>query len=96
MNKITKDKLILVFKINVNNIDPIDAYAYIDEIAAHFTPKEDEDAVAYFVPIRHDTEHPVECINPKLLTDDEFEHVTERLNNIEKAYKEFMEELKIN
>lgn len=94
MKHINRDTLILVFKIYVGNIDQIDIPIYINDAYDALKPNEEDNVVAYFVPVFEEPESPIECINPKLITDDEFEHITEKLKDLNEKYDEFLKEIR--
>lgn len=66
------EKLILVHYINVGNMDEQSVQKFIEDIALAVTPK-DDDMICYCIPIPiRNGETRVECINPKLVSEDDF------------------------
>lgn len=78
----------------VGNIDQIDIPMYINDAYNALKPNEEDNVAAYFVPVFEEPENPIECINPKLITDDEFEHITEKLKDLNEKYDEFLKEIR--
>ena len=77
------DKIILVFYINTNNLPTNDVSDYIDEIIKMLHDEEEEKKVKkYFIPI-DDGESRIECINPKVITPDEYKRVEKVLEEME-------------
>lgn len=80
------EQIILVHYIDVGNISMADVKPFIEKIAIMMRPKPEEQCYSYFVPIRNgDTR--VECINPKLIGEDEFKKSKDTLD---KAQEEFI------
>jgi len=80
------EQIILVHYINVGNISMEDVEPFIQKIAIKMRPKPEEQCHSYFIPIRNgDTR--VECINPKLIGEDEFKKAKDTLD---KAQEEFI------
>ena len=78
-----KDKLFFAFLIymNVGSIDDADVSEYLMRFAESF--KYDESIERLIIPIRKG-ETRVECINPVLLTDKQYEDVREKIKNLTK------------
>lgn len=79
MEKLVEEKIILIFYINVGNVDDIDVSTYINEIADNFKPNKGDEMIHYYIPIR-DGETRVECINPKLVSDEDYQMAKESLD----------------
>lgn len=86
-----RDKLILVFYVNVANMEPADIPAFIKSTKENVMPgKIDESVVHYFVPVRG-RESEVVCLNPQLYAPGEMKkeqsrrlrEVTKRLNRLD-------------
>lgn len=80
--------LILVFYINIGNLDREDVPKYIEATRKSMTEgiKEDGriDPVTFFIPIR-DGDSRLECINPKIVIGEEFMKVKSILERLEVA-----------
>jgi len=80
------EQIILVHYIDIGNISMEDVEPHIQKIAIKMRPKPEEQCHSYFIPIRNgDTR--VECINPKLIGEDEFKKAKDTLD---KAQEEFI------
>ena len=66
-----KEKIILIHYINVSNIDSNDVSKIMEEIINKFSPKEEDNIISYWIPVR-EGETRVECINPKLVSEEDF------------------------
>jgi hypothetical protein len=67
----SKEKIILVHYINVGNINSNDVAEIMKDIVNKFSLKEEDNIIAYWIPVREgDTR--VECINPKLVSEEDF------------------------
>jgi hypothetical protein len=65
------EKIILVHYINVGNIDGNDVSKIMEDVVKNFSPKEEDNIISYWIPVREgDTR--VECINPKLVSQEDF------------------------
>jgi len=66
-----KEKIILIHYINVGNIDGNDVSEMMGNVVNKFSPKEEDNIISYWIPVREgDTR--VECINPKLVSEEDF------------------------
>lgn len=81
MMDMDKDKLFLVYYVNVGNIHAEDVNEYLYSFAETFTY--DESIEKIIIPIR-EGETRVECINPVLLTDEQYKEVDEKVKNLKK------------
>lgn len=84
-----KDKLILVFYINVDSIDSCDVYAYLNEARNGLTRNLDNSVISYFIPIEVENSK-VDCINPSFIDGDEYKDAKEKLDNAAKKLEEFL------
>jgi len=67
----SKEKIILIHYINVGNIDGNDVSEMMGNVVNKFSPKEEDNIISYWIPVREgDTR--VECINPKLVSEEDF------------------------
>jgi hypothetical protein len=65
------EKIILVHYINVGNIDGNDVSKIMEDVVKKFSPKEEDNIISYWIPVR-EGEARVECINPKLVSQEDF------------------------
>ena len=85
-----KDKLFLVCYLNVGSIRAQDVGEYLHSFAEAFTY--DESIERIIIPIR-EGESKVECINPVLLTDEQYKEVEEKVKNLEQKVKTVLKTL---
>jgi hypothetical protein len=78
------DKIILAHYINVGNVIPAKAAEIMDKISRSLGAH--EDILHYIYPIT-EGETRVDCINPKLVTGEEYKHANEILSFNEKLVK---------
>lgn len=80
------DKLILVFYIDIRGITFFEERNYyISEMSERISNLcEDENVLHYVVPVK--SENRVECLNPKLLSEQEYEEVKQKLNEVNFHY----------
>ena len=67
----SKEKIILIHYINVGNIDDNDVSEMMKNVVNKFSPKEEDNIISYWIPVR-EGETRVECINPKLVSEEDF------------------------
>lgn len=65
------EKIILVHYINVGNIDGNDVSKIMEDVVKRFSLKEEDNIISYWIPVR-EGETRVECINPKLVSQEDF------------------------
>jgi len=65
------EKIILVHYINVGNIYTNDVSKIMEDVMEKFSPKEEDNIISYWIPVR-EGETRVECINPKLVSEEDF------------------------
>lgn len=86
------EQIILVHYINVGNISMEDVEPFIQKIAIKMRPKPEEQCHSYFIPIRNgDTR--VECINPKLIGEDEFKKSKDTLDKAQEEFTKVIDEV---
>ena len=66
-----KEKIILIHYINVSNIDGNDVSKIMEEVINKLSLKEEDNIISYWIPVR-EGETRVECINPKLVSEEDF------------------------
>jgi hypothetical protein len=84
---LNKDKLILVAYINVGGIHDADVSAFLTETANNLKPKEDDSILFYVIPVRGE-ESRLECVNPKLVSEEEYEKAKLACEKISEKLKE--------
>lgn len=89
-NNMDKDKLFLVLYLNVGNINIVDVPAYVENTAKAL--KMDESVMTLIVPVREESR--VECINPVLLTDEQYKDVEEKIKRLTTEIEEAIKNLK--
>jgi hypothetical protein len=67
----SKEKIILIHYINLGNIDSNDVSEMMENVVNKFSPKEEDNIISYWIPVR-EGETRVECINPKLVSEEDF------------------------
>lgn len=75
-----KDKLFLVFYVGVKHIHTEDRCVYFNEIVHHMDF--DYTIMSIYVPDYCSDEIRVECINPKLITEEEYKSVQEIIDKV--------------
>lgn len=80
------NKLILIFYIGIGNMNDDDIDEYMRSLNKSI-PKED-DILYYIIP--HKGETKIECLNPKLVTEDEYSKAKEVLDRNQKIVEEFI------
>lgn len=80
------NKLILIFYIGIGNLEDNVIDDYMNSLYRSF-PVED-DIIKYFIPYNGETK--IECLNPKLVTDDEYLKAKEVLDNNQKIVEDFI------
>lgn len=88
---LNKDKTILVAYINVSGVHDCDISAFFQEAVDNLKPKEDDSILFYAVPVRGE-ESRLECINPKLVSEEEFEKARLACEKITEKLKELMKD----
>lgn len=85
MDMMDKDKLFLVIYVNIDNIHMSDVSEYLMAFARQTTF--DETVMRIIVPVR-DQETRVECINPVLLTEEQYKEVEEKIKTLQEKVEE--------
>lgn len=84
-----ENKLILVVYIRVDaDSTAEETNNYLDELKNHF--EDDDDNIKYYIIPIFDKDSYIECINPQLITVDEYKYVEETLNNYQKSLNIFI------
>ena len=85
-----KDKLFLVIYLNIASIPSADVVEYISKVAE--VTKFDDSVQRLIVPVRGE-ETKIECINPVLLTEDQYKDVEEKINALKQVVEEKLKTL---
>ena len=88
---LNKDKTILIAYINVSGVNDSDLSAFLQEAVNNLKPEEDDSILFYAVPVRGE-ESRLECINPKLVSEEEFEKAHQACEKITEKLKELMKD----
>ena len=65
------EKIILVHYINIANMNYNDVNKFMEEVVVKFSPKEEDNIISYWIPVNNG-ETRVECINPKLVSEEDY------------------------
>lgn len=79
------DKLILVIYINVAKMPTRDVDEMLDRLRKHLDPH-DETILTYYIPIKRG-DNRVECVNPKLVSSDDFAKAKKALDKLTEKLK---------
>ncbi len=85
------NKIILVHYIRVGNSSAPKVDEILSRVRKHLVPA-DEDIISYVIPVK-DEESRVECINPRFVTEEEYESARRSLDKAQKALDEVLEKL---
>jgi hypothetical protein len=77
------EKIILVHYINIGNIDGKDVSKIMEDVVNKLSPKEEDNIISYWIPVR-EGESRVECINPKLVSQEDFTEAKQVLDRNQK------------
>lgn len=91
MDMTDKDKLFLVIYVNIDNIHMSDVSAYLEAFARQTTF--DESVMRLIIPVRGE-ETRVECINPVLLTEEQYKETEEKIKNLQEKVEEALKDLR--
>ena len=83
------EKIILVHYINVGNMDYSDINKFMEEITVKFSPKEEDNIISYWIPIKNG-ETRVECINPKLVSEEDYSEAKKVLDRNQEIVNEII------
>ena len=87
------DKIIIVFYIDVSRINMDDVYEYTSYVAKHFNGYFDDTVKPLFV-ATNEGGNRVDCINPRLLSEEEYKTTSEKIKLFEAEYEKFLKEIK--
>ncbi len=83
------EKIILVHYINVGNMNYSDINKFMEEITVKFSPKEEDNIISYWIPIKNG-ETRVECINPKLVSEEDYSEAKKVLDRNQEIVNEII------
>jgi hypothetical protein len=83
------EKIILVHYINIANIDGNDVSKIMEDVVKKLSPKEEDNIISYWIPVR-EGESRVECINPKLVSQEDFTEAKRVLDRNQKIVNEII------
>ena len=86
------EKLILVFYIGVGNLPPAEVSEFMQDVVANLKKDKQKDIIYYFIPVRNQ-ETKIECINPKLVSEDDYKKAKEALDNMNLKLQEIISDL---
>ena len=89
----SKDKLILVHYIDTGNLINSEIPTFIEEVVKKMS-SDKEEHLSYFIPIKGESR--VECINPKLLDENEFQIHLDGLNHAKEQFNLTIKEINQN
>jgi hypothetical protein len=85
------EKLILVFYINIEHIASCDVNEYIHNISKNLSAKNGDDILSYFI-ADWGIKNRVECVNPKLVTEEEYSKAKNILQELEEQMFKYIKE----
>lgn len=85
-----KDKLFLVIYLNIASIPSEDVIEYINKVTEVI--KFDDSVQRLIVPVRGE-ETKIECINPVLLTEEQYKDAEEKINTLKQVVEEKLKTL---
>lgn len=85
------EKLILVFYINIEHISEYDVDNYIHNISNELRSKNGDDILTYLI-ADHGIKDRVECINPKLVTEEDYSKAKNILQELEERMFKYIKE----
>jgi hypothetical protein len=83
------EKIILVHYISVGNIEGNDVSKLMEDLVKKISPKEEENIISYWIPVR-EGESRVECINPKLVSQEDFTEAKRVLDRNQKIVNDII------
>lgn len=87
------EKIILVFYLKIGNMSEENAVSIIEKFRLEL--EREENIIYYIIPIR-DGETKVECINPKLVSEEDYQQAKKVLENNQKVVNEIVESYQKN
>ena len=88
-----KDKLILVFYLNVDHIHKNEWWDYLQEAKHSLASNLDDSVISYFIPVENENSK-VDCINPKFIDEEEYKTSIEKFSKAQEKLEEFLKNIK--
>jgi len=85
-NMSINDKIILIFYIDVRHIDDDDLNQYLHDVSKVIS--NNDNIINYIMPVMSDTK--VECLNPKIVTEEDFNKAKNVLDRNQEIINEFI------
>jgi hypothetical protein len=82
------NKIILVHYINVGNLKTNDVQQYLEKVKNALFIK-NKDIINYIIPVKSETR--IECLNPKLVSDEDYSKAKDLLDRNQKIVDEILE-----
>jgi len=83
------EKIILVHYITIGNMATNDVSRFMKEMVERFKLNGEDNIISYFIPIR-DGDTRIECINPKLVSEEDYKQAIEVLDRNQKIVDEIV------
>jgi hypothetical protein len=87
------EKLILAIYVHVGNMSPADIAEHMDRMMGSLNNK-DENILHYVIPIQEGNSR-IECLNPKLVLEKDYDKIQEIIENNQKIVDEFLNKYKL-
>jgi hypothetical protein len=81
---LVKDKLILIFYICIKHLDINDIQVFINDLAKELKNELDDSIQYWIIPVYDETR--IECINPVLLDEKQYQSVKEKIERLEQEF----------
>jgi len=86
--------IITVFYVNIGNLAPEDISEYMSKMASSVKEGVDDyPRVDYLIPVRT-TESRVEVLNPRVVSNEEFNEIQSKMDEVQKSVTDFIDDLK--
>lgn len=83
------NKIILVHYVNVSKLSDNEIPEYFNNLVEHYKKYMDDSILQYWIPILNGDSR-IECLNPKLVTEQEFTNAYEYLNKAQAGFMDFI------
>jgi hypothetical protein len=90
-----KDKIILVHYIHIGNLEGGDVGEYMNDIIKKFSYKDEDNIFSYWIPVK-DGDTRVECINPKLVSEEDFKEAKRVLDRNQEIVNDIINSYPLN
>lgn len=82
-----KERLIIIFYVDVSKINKDDSYEYMCDARKSLERYFDDTVKMVFMP---SDENKVDCINPVLMNEEQYQKVTDKVNDFDVKFKEWI------